>query len=166
MTREHPERVKERGISTWPQARCICTAGKKKSAKPKTRSCKAATLAQKPCGELAQSARTIGADGDMVNSPWTDWRYMAHQIPSTDVATVVPDLTYPRALAMYRRRPDSGLKSCRYAHLLARMLGQQCINRQPSITDPMNAHHLASPTDSSCTTYVWTNSDADGPQPP
>lgn len=95
MTRElYPEHVRERGISTWPLARCICTAGEKKSAKPATRSCMAATLAQKPCGELAQNARALGVDGDVMDtvSPWTDWRHMAHQIRSTDLAAVVPDL--------------------------------------------------------------------------
>jgi hypothetical protein len=43
----------------------------------------------------------------------------------------------PRALAMFRRRPDGGLKPCTHAHLLASALGQQHTNRQT----PHRAHH-------------------------
>jgi hypothetical protein len=66
----------------------------------------------------------------------------------------------PRALAMFRRRPESGWPSCTHAHRLARLLGH-CINRRRPITRSMATHHLASRTDSCRATSTGTNNDAD-----
>lgn len=65
----------------------------------------------------------------------------------------------PTCDAMSKRRPESGLKHARVHIFGARWLGQAGLalalhtNQQPSVTPPINAHHLAAPTDSCEATY-------------